>query len=143
LSGRDAAGRFARGYSPDRGRGFAAATSSDAFSPCLRTTVLKLANSAATVRDSEGRSRTVSLFEAITLRLATGQTSRRTSPVDFLQLVLNCAARPSVGPEKVPAEIKPALVEAKRRLDDLMLSGTEEEVEDAVTLYMRELRRPT
>lgn len=140
MNGRDAAGRFAPGFSPDRGRGRAAAESPVPWDVALRASVLMVANAPTVVRNVNGRRRTVPLFEALLLRLAAGQTSRRSSPTAFLRLAIECAAAAPVPEQPVPT-VNTALAAAKERLDAAMLTGTDAAVDDAIVAYMAALRR--
>jgi hypothetical protein len=139
LTGRDAAGRFANGFSPDRGRGREAAPHPIAMAADLRTAVLEVANSPRMIRTFAGRRRTVSLFEASVLRIASGQTSRRTSVTDFVRLVLECAAYVEPEVEQAPPAITAVLLSAKQRVYEMADSGTEEALEDALAEYLRQL----
>lgn len=138
MTGRDAGGRFAPGYAPDRGRGPAPA--SPAPTADLRAAVLAVANTAVTM-SIDGQRRTVSLFEASLWRLASGQTTRRTSPTAFIRLVLECA------PAEAPAEEEPApsfgdtLFEAMTGFDRAVKAGSEKEIEEALVAFTRLRRR--
>ena len=139
MSGRDAAGRFAPGFSPDRGRGREAAGQSIAGHAALRSSVLTVANAPTAVRNANGRRHSVPLFEALLLRLATGQSSRRSSPTAFLRLVIECAsAQPS--PEQPALTVNANVIAAKESLDAIMLTGTDAAVDAAVAAYMAALR---
>lgn len=144
MSGRDATGRFAPGFSPDRGRGRPAATPPVALNAALRNSVLMVAKAPTVVRSADGRRRTVPLFEALLLRLGTGQTSRRSSPSAFLRLVIECAAK---GAEQEQQQQQPvptvasALPTANARLDAALLAGTDKAIDDAVAAYLDALSR--
>ena len=140
MSGRDASGRFAPGFSPDRGCGRPVATPPVAFDEALRRSVLSVANAPTVVRSAAGHRRTVSLFEALLLRLGTGRTSRRSSPAAFLRLVIECAAA-DAGQDQPGPMVDPKLLAATRRLDDAVLTGADEAVDNAINAYMSALRR--
>jgi hypothetical protein len=121
LSGRDQTGRFAAGFCADRGRGFAATASQTVHAPEFRATVIELANAPVTIRSATGRARTISIFEAMVLRLATGQTSRRTSPIVFIRLVLECAPLQQDAVDN-PVPPRPAGSESRVRLERLLVA---------------------
>jgi len=146
LIGRDAAGRFAPGYSPDRGRGPTPSAPAVPIGRKFRHLVLDVANTPVVVRKPGRRARTIPLCEALLLRLAQGQTSRRTSVTPFLHLVRDCLGgspgtadrdEPSVGPSTA------GLVTAARELAEVTASGTDKQVDEAVDVYLAELRRST
>jgi hypothetical protein len=87
-----------------------------------------------------GRRRTVSLFEASVLRIASGQTTRRTSATDFVRLVLECAAHVEPEVEQSPTAISAVLLLAKQRVYEVADSGSEDELEDALAEYLRQVR---
>ncbi|UUL84083.1 hypothetical protein [Sphingomonas qomolangmaensis] len=100
--------------------------------------MLLVANAPTAVRTSNGRRRTVPLFEALLLRLATGQTSRRTSPTAFLRLVIECAAVEPEPDQPAPTP-NPALICARQQLDAAIMSNTNAAIDDAIVAYMAAL----
>jgi hypothetical protein len=146
LIGRDAGGRFAPGYSPDRGRGPIPSAPAVPIGRELRRLVLNVANTPVVVRKLGCRARTIPLCEALLLRLAQGQTSRRTSVTPFLHLVRECLGGPldTVDHDEPPAGPSTAgLVTAARELVEVAASGTGKQVDEAVDVYLAELRRST
>lgn len=86
---RDKSGRFARNQVPRQGHESAAGgvlTQHD-----TRRIIRNVANLPVILRDGRGRPRIVTMFEAAVWRIATGQVSRRTSPVRFVRLALESA----------------------------------------------------
>jgi len=98
------------------------------------------------VRKPGGRARTMPLCEALLLRLAQGQTSRRTSVTPFLHLIRECLGGPldTVDHDEPPVGPPTAgLVTAARELAEVAASGTDKRVDEAVGVYLEELRRST
>lgn len=142
MSGRDAAGRFASGFSPDRGRGRVAAPQGADMTAFVRRSIMDAANMPVRMRESAGRRwRTVSLFELMVRRLASGQTSRRRSVVPFIKLVMEAAmVAPPTEPVSYPEPPDLELVAAKEELDAAMAEGVDDDIEDALTQYLTLLR---
>ena len=96
------------------------------------------------VRMREGvsrRWRTVSLFELMVRRLASGQTSRRRSVVPFIRLVVAAAAEPVVlDPFNTAESPAPELIAAKEALDAATATGSDGDVDDALARYLAVLR---
>lgn len=142
MRGRDAAGHFTSGLSPDRGHGRVVATSGTEMLADIRSSIMDAANIPVRMRDNAGRRwRTVSLFELMVRRLASGQTSRRRSVVPFIRLVVRAATEP-VPPEMLtnaePPD--PRLLAASQVLNAAMADGSDHEIDDALTRYMAVLR---
>ena len=146
MIGRDAAGRFAPGYSPDRGRGPTPSAPAVPIGREFRHLVLDVAKTPVVVRKPGRRARTIPLCEALLLRLAQGQTSRRTSVTPFLHLVRDClgGSLRTVAHDEPPVRPSTAgLATATRELAEAAASGTDKQVDKAVDVYLEELRRST
>lgn len=149
MTGRDVAGRFAAGFSPDRGRGHQPASPPTSMSTRLASSIMEIANLPVKIREpGRQRRRTVSLFEMMVLRLATGQTSRRRSVLPFVRLVISAATIVQVHHQlaPAPAPTRRAVADkhaelAKTRLDHAMANGTDDEIDVALDLYLALLRR--
>ncbi len=112
---------------------------------------MEIANLPVKIREpGRQRRRTVSLFEMMVLRLATGQTSRRRSVLPFVRLVISAATivqvhhqlapAPTPAPTRQPVADKHAEL-AKTRLDHAMANGSDDEIDVALDLYLALLRR--
>lgn len=143
MSGRDAAGRFAPGFSLDRGRGRAAATTGIEPLSFIRSSIMDAANMPVRMRETgDRRWRTVPLFELMVRRLASGQTSRRRSVVPFIKLVVAAAAAPAAPEPAIRTEPPDfELLAAKQNLDAAVAGGSNDEVDDTLTRYLTVLRK--
>lgn len=103
------------------------------------------ANLPVTIRNANGRRRTISLFELAIRQLATGQTSRRRSPTPFIRLVIACAGEVVHTPSAAPAQerqppIDPAFVKAKLHLDAALAAGSDAAKEAALSDVLSRIR---
>lgn len=147
MTGRDVAGRFAAGFSPDRGRGRQPASPPTGMSTRLASSIMEIANLPVKIREpGRQRRRTVSLFEMMVLRLAMGRTSRRRSVLPFIKLVIGAARSTQVPGQPAPAPTPPAVPDkqlglAKANLDFATAHGSDDEIDGALDLYLALLRR--
>lgn len=146
MSGRDAVGRLAPGFSSDRGRGRQHTSAPVSVPERVAASIMQIANLPVKIREpGRQRRRTVSLFEMMVLRLATGQTSRRRSVLPFIKLVINAASTQSLPARPVPAEpfepVDPELLAARDHLDYALQHGSDPDVEDAIARHLMLLRK--
>lgn len=146
MSGRDAAGRFAPGFSSDRGRGRQRSSAPVRTPGRVAASILQIANLPVKIREpGRQRRRTVSLFEMMVLRLATGQTSRRRSVLPFIKLVISAANTRAVPARPLPAElfepVDPELLAARDHLNYALQHGSVREVDDAIARHLMLLRK--
>ncbi|MBB6503779.1 hypothetical protein F4693_000734 [Sphingomonas endophytica] len=146
MSGRGAAGRFAPGFSSDRGRGRQPASASVSMPERVADLIMEIANMPVKIREpGRQRRRTVSLFEMMVLRLATGQTSRRRSVLPFIKLVISAASTQPLPARPVPAEpfglVDLELLAARKHLDYALQHGSDPDVEDAIAHHLMLLRK--
>lgn len=101
----------------------------------FRETVIAIASTPVTVRRPGERRRTSSLFEVLVHRLAAGQTSRRISPLPFIELVVACArgGDPAFPVSALPADLPQAISRVHERLDTAVASGTAAEIDHALS----------
>lgn len=127
--GRDSAGRFTPGFNPDRGRGPVPASRKSRPSPDLANAVLYIASTSVAVRGKNGRRKTMSLFEALVRRIASGQSSRRTSVADFIYLTIECAGRVDVlaAPADDASLAPPALPDRLQQWMEKLLAGLDDD----------------
>jgi len=110
VSGRDAAGRFASGFSPDYKHGPQPSLKRAGMSAHLASSIMEIANLPVKIREpGHQRRRTVSLFGMMVLRLALGQSSRRRSVLPFIRLVIRAAAIAGTRARLPPAPTPPSL----------------------------------
>lgn len=100
--------------------------------------VLALANTPVRISRPGERRRTLSLFEVMLRRLATGQASRRISPMPFIQLALECASRR----ESLPIELAStyddtaAANRRARSLGSTHISDSDADIERALSIVL-------
>lgn len=118
IEGRDAHGRFAPGYSPDRGRGTPAGPRL-ILNEDMRRIVMAIANLPISIPRGRGR-RVVTLYEFQIRKLATGRVYRRAAVMDFIRLVQEAAV---LTPAPQPAA-PPALITSFQEAFNAFLSST-------------------
>ncbi len=111
------------------------------------SSIMEIANLPVKIREpGYQRRRTVSLFEMMVLRLATGQTSRRRSVVPFIRLVINAARINEIPALLTPSQAPAPMLDQQLRLvkatlDLAMAHGTNDEIDRALDMYLAVLRR--
>lgn len=146
MSDRDAAGRFAPGFSSDRGRGRQRAPVPVSMPECVAASIMQIANLPVKIREAgHQRRRTVSLFEMMILRLATGQTSRRRSVLPFIKLVISAASTRAVPARSAPVQpiepVDPELLVACDHINHALQHGSVREADDAIARHLTLLRK--
>lgn len=115
MEGRDRGGRFAPGFSPDRGRGRLPARPQLILDEEMRRIVMECANLPVSIPRGRGR-RVVTLYEALVRRLAAGGVYGRSSVIRFIRLVQEAAG---LTPEPVLTRPPPAITRLQDHLDQL------------------------
>lgn len=111
------------------------------------SSIMEIANLPVKIREpGYQRRRTVSLFEMMVLRLATGQTSRRRSVVPFIRLVINAARINEIPALLTPPQAPAPMLDQQLRLvkatlDLAMAHGTNDAIDRALDMYLAVLRR--
>ncbi|MBD8680061.1 hypothetical protein [Sphingomonas sp. CFBP 13720] len=105
---------------------------------------MAIANTPVTVSRPRERRRTSSLFEVLVHRLAAGQTSRRISPLPFIELVVACASGgdPAFSTSALPADLDQVISRVHERLDTAVASGTAAGIDDAISDVLDVMQRP-
>ena len=113
------------------------------MSAVIHSSIMDAANMPVRMRESaDQRWRTISLFELMVRRLASGQTSRRRSVMPFIRLVVTAATGPAP-PELIGGAAPPGLelLAAKEELDAAMAGGSDDEIDDALMRYVAVFRK--
>ena len=129
---------------PDRDYGPRTIVSPRTVHGQFRETVMAIANTLVTVSRPGERRRTSSLFEVLLHRLAGGQTSRRISPVPFIELVVACASGgdPAFSTTALPADLVQAISRVHERLDTAVASGTAASIDHAISDVLAVMQGP-
>lgn len=123
MIGRDVRGRFAPGYSADRGRGKPPGRWDGMLNTDLRRLVMEVANLPVSIPRGRGR-RIVTLFEALIRRLASGRIKRRAAVMNFIRLVLDSADQEGHDPARVSVTAThPAIARLQAQLVELKLAA--------------------
>ncbi|WP_156025990.1 hypothetical protein [Sphingomonas phyllosphaerae] len=110
------------------------------------TSIMQIANLPVKIREpGRQRRRTVSLFEMMVLRLATGQTSRRRSVLPFIKLVISAARTRAAPAHPVPTEpfkpVDPELLATRDHLNTALQHGSVREVDDAIARHLMSVHK--
>lgn len=97
--------------------------------------VIALANTPVRVSRPGERRRTLSLFEVMVRRLATGQASRRISPMPFIQLAIACAGRRADLPHESSSTYDNAAAAPRRArsFESALITDSDADIERAIS----------
>lgn len=101
--------------------------------------VLALANTPVRVSRPGERRRTLSLFEVMVRRLATGQASRRISPMLFIQMALECASRRGSLALELSSTYDDAAAAHRRgrSFESTLISDSDADIERALSIVLK------